>query len=78
MYTLAIEAAKPRKNAFITKNKRFANLWMAPFLVSMAKLSDFRVKKKFFARLKEDGETPVLKVGDLEKDFRPNRKIRAT
>ncbi len=29
----------------------------------------FRLKKKFLARLKEDGETLVLKVGDLEKDF---------
>ena len=29
----------------------------------------FRVRKKFFARIKEDGETLVLKVGDLEKDF---------
>lgn len=29
----------------------------------------FRVRRKFLARLKEDGETLVLKVGDLEKDF---------
>ena len=28
-----------------------------------------RVKGKFFARLKEDGETLVIKVGDVERDL---------
>ena len=30
----------------------------------------FRVKGKFLARMKEDGETLVVKCGDAERDFR--------